>query len=63
MTVNERLFVAGLLADFDAAIDRGDREKAIDVLCRVDLDQSQAASTVDTTLANPEKYGYPRSPE
>jgi len=32
MTVNERLFAAGLLADFDGAAKRRDREKMIDIL-------------------------------
>ncbi len=56
MTVNERLFVAGLMDQFDAAIAAGDRQGAIDVLSRVDV----GAGTVDAILENPGKYGYPR---
>lgn len=58
MTVNERLAAAGLLAQFDAAINRGARQAAVDVLRRVDLDASQAVGTVDAILANPSMYGY-----
>lgn len=61
MTVNERLAVAGLIEDFDSAITAGDRQRAIGVLEQVDMDENSAAFTVDTTLGNPSKYGYPRS--
>ena len=60
MTVNERLFVAGLLEAWGSAIRAGDRRAAVDVLGQVDL-ADQAESIVDTTLADPEKYGFPRS--
>jgi hypothetical protein len=58
MTVNERLFTAGLLRDWDRAINSGDREAAIDILNCVDVDN--ASATVDTVLANPEFYGFRR---
>jgi hypothetical protein len=61
MTVNERLFVAGLLEEFDAAIESGDRQRAIGVLEQVAMNNDQAAHTVDTVLLDPSKYGYPRS--
>jgi len=57
MTTNERLGVAGLIEVFDSAIQRQDRRAAIATLSRVDLG-SQAASIVDTILANPAKYGF-----
>jgi hypothetical protein len=60
MTVNERLFAAGLLGEFDSAIDRLDRQDAIAVLCKVDLDAKQGALIVDTVLGDPAKYGFPR---
>lgn len=60
MTVNERLAVAGLSSEFDSAITAGDRQRAISVLRRVAMDENSAAFTVDTTLANPAKYGYRR---
>ena len=61
MTVNERLFVAGLLQQFDSAIDSSDRQRAIELLLRVAMSDAGAAETVDAVLANPAKYGYPRS--
>lgn len=60
MTVNERLFVAGLLQQFDGAIDAGDRQRAIELLIRVAMSDVGAAETVDAVLSNPAKYGYPR---
>jgi hypothetical protein len=61
MTINERLFVAGLLEDFDSAVGAGDCKAAIDVLHKIDLDERQAGQTVDAVLAEPSKYGFPRS--
>ncbi len=61
MTVNERQFVAGLVQQFDEAIRSGDRPRAIGILLRVALRDASAGETVDEVLANPEKYGYPRS--
>ena len=61
MTVNERLSVAGLLQRFDSAIDAGERLQAIEVLLQVAMSDASAAWTVDTLLAHPAKYGYPRS--
>jgi hypothetical protein len=60
MTVNERLFAAGLVRQFDAAIDGSDRHRAVDLLKQVAMSESSAATTVDAILANPSKYGYPR---
>ena len=60
MTVNERLFTAGLHGQFDAAIDAGERHRAIELLKQVEMSEGSAAATVDAVLANPSKYGYPR---
>ncbi len=60
MTVNERLFTAGLVREFDAAIDSGNRQLAIQLLEQVAMSGDSAASTVDAVLADPAKYGYPR---
>ncbi|MDO3624968.1 hypothetical protein [Mucilaginibacter sp. BT774] len=38
MTVNERLYVAGLMNEFDKAVDEKDIEKVISILKQVDLD-------------------------
>lgn len=59
MTVNERLAVAGLLGAWDSAIGAADRSRAVEVLSQVDL-ADQAERIVDTTLADPAKYGFPR---
>jgi len=61
MTVNERLFVAGLLGEWDAAMNVADRSRAIEILTRVDMSEDGAASTVAAVLADPSKYGFPRS--
>jgi hypothetical protein len=59
MTVNERLAIAGLIAAWDEAVGRRDRARMIEILMATDLTAEQAAYSTDTTLANPEKYGYP----
>lgn len=58
MTVNERLFAAGELSNFDRAALARDREEMIRVLIRVEFSASQAESTVSALLAAPQKYGY-----
>jgi hypothetical protein len=60
MTVNERLFAAGLLDQFDAAMNSGDRHRAVELLEQVAMSQGGAAATVGAILADPGKYGYPR---
>lgn len=60
MTVNERLFMAGLLPQFDAAIDAEDRHRAIEWLVQVEMTPDSASATVDAVLANPSNYGYSR---
>ena len=59
MTVNERLVISGQLAAWDAAVARRDRARMIEILVSTELTAEQAAFTTDTTLANPEKYGFP----
>ena len=56
MTVNERLFAAGLLDDFEAAARRRDRRRMIDILTQVAVDTPER--TADTILRNPETYGF-----
>ena len=58
MTVNERLFEAGLMDAFDAAVRARDRERIISVLMQVALSEEDAAFTTDTILGNPKRYGY-----
>ena len=57
MTVNERLFAAGLLDAFDAAAKRRDRDEMIRLLASVELEGPDGPAIVDTILANPGKYG------
>lgn len=61
MTVHERLFMAGLVDQFDTAIDAGDRQRALELLLRVAMTDDAAGETVDAVMADPAKYGYPRS--
>lgn len=56
MTVNERLFVAGLLEEYEQAARRRDRGAMIEVLARVGVQPPEA--TVDPILADPERYGF-----
>ena len=58
MTVNERLFTAGLLEEYDVAARRRDRATMILILLRVDLPEKDATPSVDTVLANPSSYGF-----
>ena len=57
MTVNERLFTAGLLAAWDAAVRSRNRDRMIELLNEVEL-SNQAASISDAVLANPKFYGF-----
>ena len=55
MTVNERLFAAGLLDEFDAAIRDSNRSGMIELLGRVELGD-EAADIVDKIMADPIRY-------
>ena len=57
MTVNERLFAAGLIEAWDAATLVRDRDRMIGILERVDMGE-QSATTVDAVLANPGRHGH-----
>ncbi len=58
MTVNGRLFEAGLLDEFDSAVRQEDKQGATALLEHVELSHKQARETVSLLLANPSKYGY-----
>ena len=58
MTVNERLVLAGLMEEFDAAVHARDVDRAMKVLERVEMTPEQAEETVHTILENPKLYGY-----
>jgi hypothetical protein len=57
MTTNERLYVAGLMPEWDAAAVSRDRKRMVEVLGKVGL-ASQADQIADTVLANPKRYGF-----
>jgi len=56
MTVNERLFDACLLKQFDDAARRRDRAGMIALLCQVELSKEDATQAVEHILTHPEKY-------
>lgn len=56
MTVNERLFVAGLLDRFDEAARARDRARMIALLSEVQV--ADPERSVNAILDNPGKYGY-----
>jgi hypothetical protein len=56
MTVNERLYCAGIMDQWRDAARRRDRDAMIELLKQVDV--RSAAWSVDTMLANPQKYGF-----
>jgi len=49
--------MSGQMAAWEAAVMSRDRARMIEILVATELTAEQAAYTVDTTLANPEKYG------
>ena len=58
MTVNERLYHFGLLAQFDAAIRARNKAAAIKVLTQARFSPEQAEYTASQVLGAPERYGY-----
>ena len=57
MTVNERLVYFGLLDKFEAAMRSRDGDLGISILQRAKFTLEQATLAVETTLADPERYG------
>jgi hypothetical protein len=58
MTVNERLSVAGLFDQWDAAVNARNRTKMIAILKTVEMSEKYATMTTDKVLADPKFYGY-----
>jgi hypothetical protein len=56
MTINERLFDAGLMHVFDDAARARDRTEIVRLLTEVGV--QDAVLSADTILQNPERYGY-----
>jgi len=57
MTLNERIVVAGMLADWDRAVKAGNREGMIQILEFLDL-RGEAETLADQVLSNPKQYGF-----
>ena len=60
MTLNERLWSAKLIERWDAAVRARDRAAMLDILAQVEIADGPKGRVwiVDTTLADPRKYGY-----
>lgn len=57
-TLNERLVEAELIDDFGNAVKKRDSEKIVDILLKVNIEQSEAEQTAKTILENPSNYGF-----
>jgi hypothetical protein len=57
MTVNERLYEAGLTQAWDAAAISRDGDRMIELLRQVELEE-QAEQILNATLADPKRYGF-----
>jgi hypothetical protein len=63
MTVNERLFNAGTIEQFDSAVRRGDRETMIALLLAVEIDPIQAEKLlIRLSPAQPAIDGFEKRP-
>lgn len=49
-TLNERLYLRGLLDEFDEALEQRDRERLIEILERVEIREPDAEQTADEIL-------------
>jgi hypothetical protein len=58
MTLNERLYEAGLVDEWDKAVRARDSAAMTDLLVRVEIGLAGAEETVATVLTKPEYYGY-----
>ena len=58
MTLNERLFAAGLLDAFENAARERDRDRMCAILEQVELSPEEACRTADAILAAPARYGF-----
>ena len=58
MTVNERLFEANLMSEFDEAAKERNKIKMINILKMVGLTETQVNETTEAIIKNPSMYGY-----
>lgn len=56
MTINERLYASGQMGAFGDAARRRDRDVMVAILRSLEVEDAE--SSVDTVLADPERYGY-----
>lgn len=56
MTVNERLYEAGIMEEWDRAATSKNRDRMIELLGEVEL-ADQAEQITDTVLSDPKRYG------
>jgi len=57
MTVNERLWEAGILEAWESATISRNRDRMVALLGEVELSE-QAERIADTVLADPKRYGF-----
>lgn len=57
-TVSERLWDAGLLLEFDAAVRAGDAEALAGVLRRAGLSGGDAGAVAESVLEAPGRFGF-----
>lgn len=58
MTVNERLFEAELMSEFDEAATERNKTRMVDILKKVGLTDVQANEASEAIIQNPLMYGY-----
>jgi hypothetical protein len=58
MTLNERLVVCGLYAEWNLHAKTRDREAMISVLSRAGLSVDEARYTAESVLADPRRFGF-----
>ena len=58
MTLNERLYEAKLMAEYDLVVKKRDRKKILEILKQVSLEGEEAIYIVNTVLNDPQKYGH-----
>ncbi|MCB1936111.1 MAG: hypothetical protein KDF59_09230 [Nitrosomonas sp.] len=58
MTVNERLFEANLISEFDEAARERNKIRMVELLKKLELTESQANETSEAIIKNPTMYGH-----
>jgi hypothetical protein len=58
MTINERLFTAGLFKEWDRAARERNLPRMVEVLRQVELTAAEATAVTESVLQDPQKYGF-----